>query len=128
MAVLAVGRPRDLAQGRKLIESAARLDPAKRSADPVEIRPAKEGAGSSSIAGRAGHADAGRHRPLARGGRAEDVHVAAPAPGRGELRAPGPQPGPWGSAPGAPGACPQSPTGWVCGCGPASSPCQGRTG
>ncbi|MER0445141.1 FAD-dependent oxidoreductase [Streptomyces sp. Edi4] len=33
VAVLAVGRPRDLAQGRKLIESAARLDPAK-VADP----------------------------------------------------------------------------------------------
>ncbi|MEU4995257.1 FAD-dependent oxidoreductase [Streptomyces sp. NPDC021622] len=33
VAVLAVGRPRDLAQGRKLIESGARLDPAK-AADP----------------------------------------------------------------------------------------------
>ncbi|MGW2086487.1 NAD(P)/FAD-dependent oxidoreductase [Streptomyces sp. NPDC001880] len=33
VAVLAVGRPRDLAQGRKLIEAGARLDPA-RAADP----------------------------------------------------------------------------------------------
>ncbi|MET9322621.1 FAD-dependent oxidoreductase [Streptomyces sp. NPDC003038] len=34
VAVLAVGRPRDLAQGRKLIETAAPLDPAK-AADPA---------------------------------------------------------------------------------------------
>ncbi|MEV7420770.1 FAD-dependent oxidoreductase [Streptomyces sp. NPDC089919] len=34
VAVLAVGRPRDLAQGRKLIEAGARLDPA-RAADPA---------------------------------------------------------------------------------------------
>ncbi|MGW2205715.1 NAD(P)/FAD-dependent oxidoreductase [Streptomyces sp. NPDC001774] len=34
VALLAVGRPRDLAQGRKLIESAARLDP-ERAADPA---------------------------------------------------------------------------------------------
>ncbi|MBW5486203.1 NAD(P)/FAD-dependent oxidoreductase [Streptomyces bambusae] len=34
VAVLAVGRPRDLAQGRKLIESGAALDPA-RAADPT---------------------------------------------------------------------------------------------
>ncbi|MFD7325601.1 NAD(P)/FAD-dependent oxidoreductase [Streptomyces sp. NPDC059875] len=33
VALLAVGRPRDLAQGRKLIESGARLDP-ERAADP----------------------------------------------------------------------------------------------
>ncbi|MFF3952415.1 NAD(P)/FAD-dependent oxidoreductase [Streptomyces sp. NPDC001890] len=33
VAVLAVGRPRDLAQGRKLIEAGARLDP-ERAADP----------------------------------------------------------------------------------------------
>jgi NADPH-dependent 2,4-dienoyl-CoA reductase/sulfur reductase-like enzyme len=33
VAVLAVGRPRDLAQGRKLIEAGARLDPV-RAADP----------------------------------------------------------------------------------------------
>ncbi|WP_277752162.1 oxidoreductase C-terminal domain-containing protein, partial [Streptomyces sp. C] len=32
-AVLAVGRPRDLAQGRKLIETGAAVDPAK-VADP----------------------------------------------------------------------------------------------
>lgn len=34
VAVLAVGRPRDLAQGRKLIEAGARLDPV-RAADPA---------------------------------------------------------------------------------------------
>ncbi|MFD0342875.1 NAD(P)/FAD-dependent oxidoreductase [Streptomyces sp. NPDC127117] len=34
VAVLAVGRPRDLAQGRKLIEAGARLDP-ERAADPA---------------------------------------------------------------------------------------------
>ncbi|MFF7180612.1 FAD-dependent oxidoreductase [Streptomyces sp. NPDC008121] len=34
VALLAVGRPRDLAQGRKLIEAAARLDPA-RATDPA---------------------------------------------------------------------------------------------
>ncbi|MFJ1612950.1 MULTISPECIES: NAD(P)/FAD-dependent oxidoreductase [unclassified Streptomyces] len=34
VAVLAVGRPRDLAQGRRLIEAGARLDPA-RAADPA---------------------------------------------------------------------------------------------
>ncbi|MFG2644148.1 NAD(P)/FAD-dependent oxidoreductase [Streptomyces sp. NPDC048370] len=34
VALLAVGRPRDLAQGRKLIESGARLDP-ERAADPA---------------------------------------------------------------------------------------------
>lgn len=28
MALLAVGRPRDLAQGRRLIEAGARMDPA----------------------------------------------------------------------------------------------------
>lgn len=41
VAVLAVGRPRDLAQGRRLIESAARVDP-ERAADPsVPLKSAK---------------------------------------------------------------------------------------
>ncbi|MEU5415197.1 NAD(P)/FAD-dependent oxidoreductase [Streptomyces clavifer] len=40
VAVLAVGRPRDLAQGRKLVEAAARIDPV-RAADPsVPLRSA----------------------------------------------------------------------------------------
>ncbi|MGW8887701.1 NAD(P)/FAD-dependent oxidoreductase [Streptomyces sp. NPDC055749] len=43
VAVLAVGRPRDLAQGRKLIESGARVDP-ERAADPsVPLKSAKQG-------------------------------------------------------------------------------------
>ncbi|GAA2988273.1 FAD-dependent oxidoreductase [Streptomyces fulvorobeus] len=41
VAVVAVGRPRDLAQGRRLIEAGARLDP-RRAADPsVPLRAAK---------------------------------------------------------------------------------------
>ncbi|MEU0138183.1 FAD-dependent oxidoreductase [Streptomyces sp. NPDC006296] len=40
VALLAVGRPRDLAQGRKLVEAGARLDPARASDPSVPLRSA----------------------------------------------------------------------------------------